>query len=183
MTWAAIGRAIGVKLWPLAVALGVLGAFALGSAAIGTGWGVLYGGMEWLNTTGHVPVPLILLSPFLVAVLCGLANRQPRYPVAMTEHQDDAGWYTSDWQRDPNNPAHELGTDGYRLELLGGPLAGRTARLRDSRFRLWVVEAADGSHAVTGTVEPPTAVPAGARLLGSYGFSHGDEAMVWRAGD
>lgn len=95
------------------------------------------------------------------------------------EYKADDAWYSSEWRRDPDNPDHELGTNGYRLELIGGPLAGRTARLRDSRFRLWVVRLNDGSHAVLGTIEPPDAMPDGAVLAGSYGFSHGDEAMVW----
>lgn len=97
------------------------------------------------------------------------------------KYEDDPAWYASDWKPDPSNPDDQIGTDGYRLEMLGGPLAGRKARLRDSSGLLWVVELADGSLALRATVARPADLPAGSRLLGSYEFSHADEAMIWIA--
>lgn len=96
-------------------------------------------------------------------------------------YEDDSAWYSVDWKPDPRNPDHEIGTAGFRLELLGGPLAGRMARLRDDRFRLWVTQLADSSHAILSAMQAPSDLPPGARLLGSYGFSQRDEAMTWRA--
>lgn len=206
MTWAAIGRAIWAKLWPAVAALLLLSAFAAGSILLGYGGAVLGSVAEWLTTVGHVPPLLLVASPLLLAGWLGWLNRSrplqaattrlasgeavPLRPVPMLatdaapKHEDDPTWYSSDWRRDPDNPDHELGTAGYRLELQGGPLAGRTARLRDSRFRLWVLRDAGGELAVRGAVMLfADDVPDGARSEGFYSFSHGDEAMVWRAAE
>lgn len=97
-------------------------------------------------------------------------------PVVVEEaegYAPDVEWLAPDEPGDSS-----LDTAGYRLTLVGGPLAGRKARLRDSRFRLWVA-GANGERRVRGAIERPGGLPEGSRLIGFYGFSHGDEAMVW----
>lgn len=162
--------AFGVARWPGATAL------LFGGAAVGTYLGHGRRGVVFLFAAWALPGLVHLARARMVA-------RQASEDVTMApdRYHDDPAWYSSDWRRDPDNPAQELGTAGYRLELVGGPLAGRMARLRDSRFRLWLVEAEGGQIAARGTIEQPIGLPSGARLLGSYGFSHGDEAMVWIA--
>jgi hypothetical protein len=71
-----------------------------------------------------------------------------------------------------------MGIDGYQIELRGGPLAGRTARIRDTEMRLRVVRG-DGQLRTADDCLPPGELPAGARVIGAYGFSQREEAMVW----
>jgi hypothetical protein len=64
----------------------------------------------------------------------------------------------------------------YQFELLGGPLAGGTARVRDTEVRLHVVRECGQLR-----VQPEDAgIPdGGARVIGTYGFSHREESLVW----
>jgi hypothetical protein len=68
--------------------------------------------------------------------------------------------------------------DGYQIELRGGPLAGGTARIRDTEVRLRVVRG-DGQLRTADERQPAGALPAGTRVIGTYGFSQREEAMVW----
>jgi hypothetical protein len=98
----------------------------------------------------------------------------------MSDYEDDEAWYDANWHRDPDDPSHELGVAGYRLDLVGGPLAGRTARLRDDHFWLWVLLAPDGKLAVRGVhSDEPVIEPEGGWILGHYEFDHANESMKW----
>lgn len=170
---------------PLAAAALLL-AFALGSWLIAGSAGVIGTAAESLNLRGWSAF-LLVISPLLVivALLLGASVlRRVSEPVAVpvvadepSKYETDAGWYPSEWRRDPGNADHDLGHEGYRLELTGGPLAGKTARLRDSRFRLWVARTPSGELVVRGAIEQPASQ--GVEPLGSYGFSHEAEAMLW----
>ena len=65
----------------------------------------------------------------------------------------------------------------YQLELLGGPLAGRTARVRDTDVRLSVVR--DGGALRVRPPDDEDPLDATARVIGCYGFSHREESLVW----
>jgi hypothetical protein len=67
--------------------------------------------------------------------------------------------------------------DGFELELRGGPLAGGSARVRDTEVRIAVVQEGGRLH-LHDQVDPQLADGAG-RRIGEYGFSHREEAMVW----
>lgn len=67
--------------------------------------------------------------------------------------------------------------DGFELELRGGPLAGRSARVRDTEVRIAVVQEGGRLH-LRGDDAPELADGRG-RRVGEYGFSHREEAMVW----
>lgn len=66
---------------------------------------------------------------------------------------------------------------GFELELRGGPLAGGSARVRDTEVRIAVVQEGGRLH-LRDEAEPQLADGAG-RRIGEYGFSHREEAMVW----
>ncbi|MDB4912818.1 MAG: two-component response regulator [Gemmatimonadetes bacterium] len=66
------------------------------------------------------------------------------------------------------------------LELVDGPLNGRKVHLHGRSLRLWVALQPDGEH-VWGASDPATGVPAGARLLGSYGLAPDESALNWTA--
>lgn len=66
---------------------------------------------------------------------------------------------------------------GFELELRGGPLAGGSARVRDTEVRIAVVSEGGHLHLRNDDV-PADAEPTG-RRIGEYGFSHREEAMVW----
>jgi hypothetical protein len=65
---------------------------------------------------------------------------------------------------------------GFRLEMRGGPLAGGSARVRDTEVRLAVVQE-NGRLRLDAAAQHPVAD--GARVIGAYGFSHREEALVW----
>jgi hypothetical protein len=67
---------------------------------------------------------------------------------------------------------------GFDLELRGGPLAGGSARVHDTEVRLAVVQK-DGRLQMRDEREPPIRGAADARVIGAYGFSHREEALVW----
>ena len=67
--------------------------------------------------------------------------------------------------------------DGFELELRGGPLAGGSARVRDTEVRIAVVR--EGGHLHLRTADAPSAEEHGGRRIGEYGFSHREEALVW----
>ena len=67
--------------------------------------------------------------------------------------------------------------DGFELELRGGPLAGGSARVRDTEMRIAVVREGGRLHLREDAAQVP-AEGAG-RCIGEYGFSHREEAMVW----
>ena len=66
---------------------------------------------------------------------------------------------------------------GFELELRGGPLAGRSARVRDTEVRIAVVQEGGRLH-LRDETEPQLTDDTG-RRIGEYGFSHREEAMVW----
>jgi len=68
-------------------------------------------------------------------------------------------------------------SSGYEVELRGGPLAGRTARVRDTEVRLSVV-CEGGALRMQPLHDHSTHEPT-ARVIGCYGFSHRDESLVW----
>jgi hypothetical protein len=167
---------------PLTVA-GLLVGFALASWGLAHGFAFVGSVGERIESLG-VPAPAIIVAPALALVLLTWlgGRRQRRTPLASgsptSRFEADAGWYAEDWTRDASDPAQSLGTDGYRLELVGGPLAGRMARLRDSQFRLWVAEPMSGGELIVrGAIERPALQ--GVTLLGAYEFSHDAEAMTW----
>lgn len=65
-----------------------------------------------------------------------------------------------------------------KVELRGGPLAGRLVHLNDRRFRLWVAAQPDGEH-VWASIEAPTGLPDGTHVQGCYEFSEKDGALHW----
>ena len=67
--------------------------------------------------------------------------------------------------------------EGFELELRGGPLAGGTARVRDTEVRIAVVREGGRLHLRENV--PPAADEEAGRRIGEYGFSHREEAMVW----
>lgn len=68
---------------------------------------------------------------------------------------------------------------GCRLELRGGPLAGRSARVHDTEVRLAVIQENGRLRmSPTTTPEPPSRTDGG-KVIGAYGFSHREEALVW----
>lgn len=68
--------------------------------------------------------------------------------------------------------------DGFQLELRGGPLAGRSARVQDTEVRLAVVQEGGRLH-MRDESAPIDELGHDACLIGSYGFSHREEALVW----
>lgn len=71
-----------------------------------------------------------------------------------------------------------MGRDGYDVELRGGPLSGGTARVRDTEVRLAVVRESGRLTMRDPTLEPID-LSASARVIGTYGFSRREEALVW----
>lgn len=69
-------------------------------------------------------------------------------------------------------------TRGFELELRGGPLAGQSARVYDTEVRLAVVQEG-GRLRLHDERTPPDAPASASRRIGSYGFSHREEALVW----
>ena len=68
--------------------------------------------------------------------------------------------------------------DGFELELRGGPLAGGTARVHDTEVRIAVVQEQGRLHLRDRSPsEADDSTPA--RVIGEYGFSHREEALVW----
>ena len=168
---------------PLTV-VGILAAFALGSWALAFAFTAIGHGAGRVAGLG-IPPAVILFAPLVLIGVVGYVARLRRERPARAPatddpeaYRDDDGWYSNHWRSNPANADLDLGTAGYRLELVDGPLAGRTARLRDSRFRLWVASPAQGGELVVrGAIDRPDLQ--GVTLLGAYAFSHGDEAMVW----
>jgi hypothetical protein len=66
---------------------------------------------------------------------------------------------------------------GFDVELRGGPLAGGTARVRDTEVRIAVVQ--EGGHLHLRDDEVRAIADDAGRHIGEYGFSHREEAMVW----
>lgn len=66
--------------------------------------------------------------------------------------------------------------DGFELELRGGPLAGGSARVRDTEVRIAVVREGGRLH-LRG--DDSASVAGEGHRIGEYGFSHREEAMVW----
>ena len=71
--------------------------------------------------------------------------------------------------------------DGFELELRGGPLAGRSARVTDTEMRIAVVQEGGRLRMRDERTLADDAIESGdaARLIGAYGFSHREEALVW----
>ena len=67
--------------------------------------------------------------------------------------------------------------EGFELELRGGPLAGGSARVRDTEVRIAVVR--EGGHLHLRSSDVPSAADQDSRRIGEYGFSHREEALVW----
>lgn len=67
--------------------------------------------------------------------------------------------------------------EGFELELRGGPLAGGSARVRDTEVRIAVVR--EGGRLLLRDDDSPVLGDGGSRRIGEYGFSHREEAMVW----
>jgi hypothetical protein len=68
--------------------------------------------------------------------------------------------------------------DGFELELRGGPLAGRSTRVTDTEVRIAVVQEGGRLQMRDERTLADEATGA-ARLIGAYGFSHREEALVW----
>lgn len=71
-----------------------------------------------------------------------------------------------------------MGRDGYEVEMRGGPLGGGTARVRDTEVRLAVVRESGRLYVRDPSTEPLD-LSASARVIGTYGFSRREEALVW----
>lgn len=67
--------------------------------------------------------------------------------------------------------------DGFELELRGGPLAGGSARVRDTEVRIAVVREGGRLHLRDDDASVDGEQPG--RRIGEYGFSHREEALVW----
>ena len=67
--------------------------------------------------------------------------------------------------------------DGFELELRGGPLAGGSARVRDTEVRIAVVR--EGGRLHLRDDEASLSDEQKGRRIGEYGFSHREEALVW----
>lgn len=103
----------------------------------------------------------------------------------MEPFEDDPAWYPASWTARPDTSATtpsgaptDVPTGGLELELVGGPLAGRTALVRDSEFSLWVARHRRRWIVRAARLEP-TALPPDAMVTGAYVFDHGLEAMAW----
>lgn len=70
-----------------------------------------------------------------------------------------------------------MSREGFELELRGGPLAGGSARVRDTEVRIAVVQ--EGGRLHLKAEATPQLGDAAGRRIGEYGFSHREEAMVW----
>ena len=104
-----------------------------------------------------------------------MSERTPRRPSKTTDV--GASWSPVAPSSDSLAPIVRSPGSGLLLELLGGPLAGQSAFMRDSRWSLWV--AGDRSSLFTlGALDPPQPSAVGP-LLGHYVFSHRDEAYAW----
>jgi hypothetical protein len=68
--------------------------------------------------------------------------------------------------------------DGFDLELRGGPLAGGSARVHDTEVRLAVVQEGGRLH-LRDEGAPAELASIEGRRIGTYGFSHREEALVW----
>ena len=66
---------------------------------------------------------------------------------------------------------------GFELELRGGPLAGGSARVRDTEVRIGVVQ--EGGRLHLRDDELAARGEGSGRRIGEYGFSQREEAMVW----
>ena len=66
---------------------------------------------------------------------------------------------------------------GFDVELRGGPLAGGTARVRDTEVRIAVVREGGQLHLCDD--EARALAEAAGQRIGEYGFNHREEAMVW----
>lgn len=66
---------------------------------------------------------------------------------------------------------------GFELELRGGPLAGGSARVRDTEVRIAVVQ--EGGRLHLRDEDDSERADGAGRRIGEYGFSHREEAMVW----
>jgi hypothetical protein len=71
-----------------------------------------------------------------------------------------------------------MGSSDYEVELRGGPLAGRTARVRDTEVRLSVVRER-GELRVDTMDDDGARAASRARVIGCYRFSHRVESLVW----
>jgi hypothetical protein len=104
-----------------------------------------------------------------------MSERTPRRPSKTTSI--GASWSPVAPSSDPFVPIVRSPGSGLLLELLGGPLAGQSAFMRDSRWALWV--AGDQFTLFTvGALDRPQPTTAQS-MLGHYAFSHRDEAYVW----
>lgn len=82
--------------------------------------------------------------------------------------------------RNPNEPRRPPvpGDAGFTLTLVGGPLHGRDARLRDSSCRLWYsIDQADRPTVISATDAPK--LEPGQHIVGYYAFREADETAVW----
>jgi hypothetical protein len=70
-----------------------------------------------------------------------------------------------------------MSRDGFELELRGGPLAGGSARVRDTEVRIAVVQ--EGGRLHLRDDDAASSADGAGRRIGEYGFSHREEAMVW----
>lgn len=66
-----------------------------------------------------------------------------------------------------------------KVELRGGPLAGRLVHLNDRRFKLWVGIQHDGEH-VWASIEEPAELTETTQMLGSYEYAPGDGVLKWK---
>ena len=64
----------------------------------------------------------------------------------------------------------------YRFELRGGPLAGRTTRVRDTEVRVDVVREGGALYLTPSYQTTPRDAE---HTIGQYGFSHREESFVW----
>lgn len=95
------------------------------------------------------------------------------------EWADDRAWYPAGWR---DRTGEWADAPGVRVALLGGPLDGRTATLRDSAFRLWV--GWRGRELIVHASRArPEQLPAGARLVGCYVMHFDPPGLRWMAND
>lgn len=106
-----------------------------------------------------------------------MSERIPRRPSVSTDV--GASWSPVAPSSDSFHPSTREPGQGLLLELLGGPLAGQSAFMRDSRWRLWLARRRSSLYTV-GAIDTP-APPPGGVLLGCYAFTHQDEAYRWVA--
>lgn len=90
-------------------------------------------------------------------------------------------WYWADWRPNDGEMRGAREGQGLELELIDGPLRGRSVMSRDTLIGMWVAQL-DGQLLVLERKEAeqrPRDLPRGAVLLGFYVYDSFQEALIF----